>query len=1140
MNVPISTVIQNGWTLCWNSTFSNMVLGVLESNVTYQMIQNNCSGSYIMFAAAAAGNSTLLLLGAAEYGSVFGVTSGTQTNYANGLEWYFSNGMMGFSLGGTTINITTNVLCDSLTGFDWSRLCWFGSGNIIGAGSRIGSAQNINSSDFRRLIFTSGTSNANPSYICRPCTAGQYQYQNCTKTSNTGCSWCPSGYYCPFGSLQPILCPAGFYCPYGSQSYNQNYYPSGPQQNVSISTVTAGGWTLCWTSTYADYGVNINQVMSNNCTGNYLMLAGGVAGSSVLSLLAAGPRGSVIGGTSNTQTNFANGVEWYYTSGTMGFALSGAGQNVTTNVQCDPMNSYEWSRLCWQGSSTTGVSLLNAGGRLGSLQGVNSTAFQRYIFSFGYSSPWGSASMCPAGTYSFAGAGGCSQCPSGYYCPQGSSNYTACPPGYYCPAGSAFYTVPYYPFGPQLNVNISTVTSSGWSLCWSSSFADSAINIQNIMNYQCTGSYLLVATLDLSGGGTSWSTSASDPTPEPTSEPKSGGGTSFSPTTFAMLAAGPRGSVIGGTSNANTNFNNGVEWYFTSGTMGFTLGGTTQNVVTNGQCDTLTGFGWSRMCWQGSNGFTSPGYRVGALQGVNSSQFMRLIYQYPYSGWTCTVCLPGQYASSPCTSSSNTQCSWCPTGYYCPTNTSTPKLCPAGFYCPYGAALFNQSTYYPSGPQQNVSISTVTAGGWTLCWTSTYADYGVNINQVMSNNCTGNYLMLAGGVAGSSVLSLLAAGPRGSVIGGTSNTQTNFANGVEWYYTSGTMGFALSGAGQNVTTNVQCDPMNSYEWSRLCWQGSSTTGVSLLNAGGRLGSLQGVNSTAFQRYIFSFGYSSPWGSASMCPAGTYSFAGAGGCSQCPSGYYCPQGSSNYTACPPGYYCPAGSAFYTVPYYPFGPQLNVNISTVTSSGWSLCWSSSFADSAINIQNIMNYQCTGSYLLVATLDLSGGGTSWSTSASDPTPEPTSEPKSGGGTSFSPTTFAMLAAGPRGSVIGGTSNANTNFNNGVEWYFTSGTMGFTLGGTTQNVVTNGQCDTLTGFGWSRMCWQGSNGFTSPGYRVGALQGVNSSQFMRLIYQYPYSGGWACTVCSSGHYASSPCTSSSNTQCSGCFALCFFFIYL
>lgn len=97
------------------------------------------------------------------------------------------------------------------------------------------------------------------------------------------------------------------------------YYPSGPQLNVPVSTVTSGGWSLCWSGTY-DASATLATVLAA-CDMPYLLLAGGEVESSDYMLLAAGQRSSILNPTGANETTLNNGTYWYFNpSASMGFA----------------------------------------------------------------------------------------------------------------------------------------------------------------------------------------------------------------------------------------------------------------------------------------------------------------------------------------------------------------------------------------------------------------------------------------------------------------------------------------------------------------------------------------------------------------------------------------------------------------------------------------------------------------------------------------------------------------------------------------------------------------------------------------------------------------------------------------------------
>ena len=112
------------------------------------------------------------------------------------------------------------------------------------------------------------------------------------------------------------------------------------------------------------------------------------------------------------------------------------------------------------------------------------------------------------------------------------------------------------------------------------------------------------------------------------------------------------------------------------------------------------------------------------------------------------------------------------------------------FATPSQAAVIG--TYYPSGPQRNVPISTITSGGWTLCWSSLFSATDTLAN--IESSCTGNNLLEAGGVVGASSYMLAAAGERSSVLKLTSLNETTLNNGTYWYYYKGAGGMMGGGS----------------------------------------------------------------------------------------------------------------------------------------------------------------------------------------------------------------------------------------------------------------------------------------------------------------------------------------------------------
>jgi hypothetical protein len=206
---------------------------------------------------------------------------------------------------------------------------------------------------------------------------------------------------------------------------------------------------------------------------------------------------------------------------------------------------------------------------------------------------------------------------------------------------------------------------------------------------------------------------------------------------------------------------------------------------------------------------------------------------------------------------------------------------------PSATAVSAPPAYYPSGPQTDVPAATVTAGGWTPCYTDEYADDLHAALPGLLTACTGKYLLLAGRATGSDTLSLLAAAPRSDVLfdtGGSSVTHT--ANGSGWYFHDGqAWGFANQGDPVDLSA---CDILSGP--LRLCWHLLPGFG------GYRIGDTTSLNnSTAYERVVYQSGVQTitftstvPTGAV---PGGTYDVAATGGASGNPVTFGIDAGSS---------------------------------------------------------------------------------------------------------------------------------------------------------------------------------------------------------------------------------------------------------
>lgn len=144
-------------------------------------------------------------------------------------------------------------------------------------------------------------------------------------------------------------------------------------------------------------------------------------------------------------------------------------------------------------------------------------------------------------------------------------------------------------------------------------------------------------------------------------------------------------------------------------------------------------------------------------------------------------------------------------------------------------------TYYPSGPQQNVSKQTLVDGGWTLCWSGGYGETDSLANIYAS--CTGDYILYAGGLANADSYMLLAAAPKADVFAQTGYNQVTESNGTFWYLEpSQSMGFAPNATISQSSADVYdtSDPL------RMSWH-TGYCGADMICGGWRVGSVVGLN-----------------------------------------------------------------------------------------------------------------------------------------------------------------------------------------------------------------------------------------------------------------------------------------------------------
>lgn len=140
------------------------------------------------------------------------------------------------------------------------------------------------------------------------------------------------------------------------------YTPVGVQTNVPEATVTAGGWTVCHSSTFSESGTPLATIQAN-CDKALLMMACRPVGDPNYTLLAEAPRADVFfdTGTGDTPHN-SNGVGWYYNdSYSWGFAPQGLALNRDSCDYDDGSQVQPEMRMCIH----TGGGTTNNGYRCG-------------------------------------------------------------------------------------------------------------------------------------------------------------------------------------------------------------------------------------------------------------------------------------------------------------------------------------------------------------------------------------------------------------------------------------------------------------------------------------------------------------------------------------------------------------------------------------------------------------------------------------------------------------------------------------------------------------------------------------------------------------------------------------------------------
>lgn len=134
-----------------------------------------------------------------------------------------------------------------------------------------------------------------------------------------------------------------------------DYNPFGVQNDVAYNTVVNGGWTQIYRGDYSD-SFSIASVFGSIATGTKVMLAAIHDNSSTFDVLAAANVEDVLTHTNWNVTHAANGAEWYFNGGSMGFA--GLGDTIY-------QTSADINGSAWTGGAERDRLSWHTGGQLG-------------------------------------------------------------------------------------------------------------------------------------------------------------------------------------------------------------------------------------------------------------------------------------------------------------------------------------------------------------------------------------------------------------------------------------------------------------------------------------------------------------------------------------------------------------------------------------------------------------------------------------------------------------------------------------------------------------------------------------------------------------------------------------------------------
>ncbi|EDV25654.1 uncharacterized protein TRIADDRAFT_55968 [Trichoplax adhaerens] len=631
-----------------------------------------------------------------------------------------------------------------------------------------------------------------------PCPSGSYQ----AFAGQGNCTVCPDGYYCDatvavlekqsgpssltHGVVTPAICPVGYYCPEGTKSSYENACPAGTYSNkTSIKTKHE---CLSCTPGYYCAGT-ANTEPDGKCYAGYYC---------AMNATSPSPTEGLTGDICPQGSYCPLGSSWPTPcpSGTYGASL-GLTQ-VTQCTDCPPGMACQTPGLIQPSSSCQS-------GYYCILKAILPNPLGE---SYG--------SICPPGAYCPINSSAPTLCPPGTYQPlqmqPALSNCLSCDPGYYCQG-----------YG---NINMTDKCSEGHYCDGNASVAappDKVCPIGTfcklgspIFQHCPNGTYMnytgASSCITCPAGSYCVSRDRPDPCPLGYYCP-TGTGADFKP-----CPPGTFGAKTGLTAVSECAQCPAGKYCLHAGATNYT-----------GDC--AAGY----YCTSGVNMFVPSGAHTGIAGECPVGHFCPIGSAKPLG------CSAGTYNSL----KNQAQCLTCPSGYYCPENSTshTDYPCPAGRYCPAGTTDPNQylcprGSYNPYAGKNSISDC-------LMCPPGKYCEQD-GLSQP-TGNCSAGY----------------------------------YCNG--WSYQSTPIQYS------NATDISQCScPTTNYTGGR-CWPGTYCPEGS---------GYPKACDPGF--YCFSAGLGTPTG---PCDAG-YHCSGGSTISNpvvCPKGFYCEQGTGAPIACPAGYF-----------------------------------------------------------------------------------------------------------------------------------------------------------------------------------------------------------------------------------------------